>query len=94
MTLGELRTSQATVLTVTQLARLLVDLDGQHVDERTVRRAAEDGQLPCVRVGRRILFPRLQILALLDSPTNSEAGPASPATATTDHASKERRHAQ
>src|SRR6187397_3359912 len=35
------------------------------VDERTVTRALRDGQLPSVRVGRRVLVPRLRLLAVL-----------------------------
>ena len=72
MTLDDLRASHATVLTVTQTARLLTDLDGDHLDERTVRRACEDGQLPCVRVGRRLLIPREPLLALLSTPRYSD----------------------
>lgn len=85
MTLDDVRASTAAVLTVTHVARLLTDLDGEHLDERTVRRACEDGQLPCIRVGRRLLIPRLPLLALLSAgPDMSEAGPVSPATATTE----------
>jgi len=62
-TLDEIRASTATILTITDVAALL------DVDERTVRRACEDGQLPSVRVGRRILIPREQLLAVLDRPS-------------------------
>lgn len=79
MTLDEVRASTATVLTVTQTARLLSDLDGDTPDERTVRRACEDGQLPCIRVGKRILIPREQLLALISAPNNSESAPATDA---------------
>lgn len=76
MTLDDVVNSTAAVLSVTQTAQLLTDLDGDQVDERTVRRACEDGQLPSIRVGKRILIPRLPLLALLgatDSPNHSEA---------------------
>ncbi|HEY3715128.1 MAG TPA: helix-turn-helix domain-containing protein [Jatrophihabitantaceae bacterium] len=71
MTLDELRASTATVLTVTQTASLLRDLEGDTVDERTVRRACEEGQLPCIRVGRRILIIRERLLSMLDTPPPS-----------------------
>ncbi|MFC7488780.1 helix-turn-helix domain-containing protein [Knoellia sp. CPCC 206453] len=62
MTLSELRTSDRAVITVTEAAALL------EVDERTVRRACVDGQLPHVRVGVRILILRQQLVDLLDTP--------------------------
>jgi excisionase family DNA binding protein len=43
-----------------------------NVDERTVTRAIRDGQLPSVRVGRRLLVPRLRLLALLDGSAEGE----------------------
>lgn len=87
MTLDDVRNSTAAVLSVTQTARLLTDLDGDQVDERTVRRAVEDGQLPGIRVGKRILIPRLPLLALLgatDSPNSETASTTDAAIATTD----------
>lgn len=39
------------------------------IDQRTVTRAIEDGQLPSLRVGRRVLVPRLPLLALLEGQT-------------------------
>ena len=36
-----------------------------HLDERTVTRGIQAGDLPSVRVGRRVLVPRLPLLALL-----------------------------
>ena len=67
MTLDELRASTAVFLNVTQVTRLTADLDGVTLDERTVRRACEEGQLPCVRFGRRWLIPREQLLAMLEA---------------------------
>lgn len=58
MTLHELRSSGRAVITVTEAAGVL------EVDERTVRRACHDGQLPSLRVGTRLLIPREQFLAL------------------------------
>jgi excisionase family DNA binding protein len=65
MKIDEVRESDAAVLTVTQVTELLSDLEGRQLDERTVRRACEDGQLPCIHVGRRVLIPREPLLALL-----------------------------
>lgn len=59
MNLDQLRAGDKAAVTVTDVARLL------GVDERTVRRACEDGDLPSIRVGRRVLLPRLPLLALL-----------------------------
>lgn len=59
MTLDELRASTAATVTVTDVAALL------DVDERTVRRACEDDQLPSITVGRRILIIREKLLAML-----------------------------
>lgn len=61
MTLEELRTSTKVALTITDVARTL------EVDERTVRRACTDGQLPCIQVGRRLLVPREKLLLLLSA---------------------------
>lgn len=49
----ELRTSDRIALTPTEVARLL------GVDRRTVSRAIEDGDLPGVRVRRKLFIPRL-----------------------------------
>jgi excisionase family DNA binding protein len=48
----------AVVATVAAVAGVL------DVDERTVRRACEDGQIPSIRVGRRLLIPRDKFVAL------------------------------
>ena len=42
------------------------------LDQRTVRRACEDGQLPALYAGRRILIPRERLLPLLTTPNNSD----------------------
>jgi excisionase family DNA binding protein len=57
--LDELRTSRAAVVTVAQTASVF------GVDVRTVTRAIENGELPVVRLGRRVLVPRLPLLAAL-----------------------------
>jgi excisionase family DNA binding protein len=57
--LDELRISRAAVVTVAQAASVF------GVDVRTVTRAIENGELPAVRLGRRVLIPRLPLLAAL-----------------------------
>jgi excisionase family DNA binding protein len=57
--LEELRISRAAVVTVAQAADVL------GIDVRTVSRAIENGELPALRLGRRILVPRLPLLAAL-----------------------------
>jgi excisionase family DNA binding protein len=57
--LASLRASREAVLTRAETARVL------RVDVRTVSRAIEAGDIPAVKVGRRILVPRERLLALL-----------------------------
>jgi excisionase family DNA binding protein len=57
--LEDLRKSRAAVVTVAQAA----DVFG--VDVRTVTRAIANGELPALRLGRRVLIPRLPLLAAL-----------------------------
>jgi excisionase family DNA binding protein len=57
--LQELRVSRTAVVTVAQAASVL------GVDVRTVSRAIENGDLPALRLGRRVLVPRLPLLAAL-----------------------------
>ncbi len=59
MNLDELRFSRSAVLTVAQAASVF------GVDARTVTRAIENGELPAVRLGRRVLIPRVPLLAAL-----------------------------
>jgi len=61
MTLDELRASPAAVVQVADVAELL------EVDPRTVLRGCEQGQIPSIRVSRRVLIPRLRLLAMLDA---------------------------
>ncbi len=51
--------SRAAVVTVAQAACVL------GVDVRTVSRAIVNGELPALRLGRRVLIPRLPLLAAL-----------------------------
>jgi len=57
--LEDLRTSRDAVVTVAQAAAVF------GVDVRTVTRAIESGELPALRLGRRVLIPRLSLLAAL-----------------------------
>ncbi|SFK74799.1 helix-turn-helix domain-containing protein [Geodermatophilus ruber] len=59
MNLEDLRTSRSAVVTVAQTASIF------GVDVRTVTRAIGNGELPAVRLGRRVLLPRLPLLAVL-----------------------------
>ncbi len=59
--------SSAAFLTVQEVARLL------HLHAKRVQMLARSGQLPTVRVGRRWLFPRAQLLGSLQG-TPSSAG--------------------
>lgn len=59
-TLRWLRESDLVALTRAEVADLL------GVDPRTVTRAIEDGQLPSIRLGRRVLIPRAPLLAKLE----------------------------
>jgi len=59
MDLEELRASRSAVVTVAQAASVF------GVDSRTVIRAIQSGDIPVVRLGRRILIPRVRLLELL-----------------------------
>ena len=59
MNLDEARDSKTAALTVTEVAELL------GIDVRTVSRGCDDGQIPSLRIGRRLLIPRLPLLTLL-----------------------------
>lgn len=45
------------------------------VDERTARRAIEQGQIPAVKVGTKTLIPAPRLAALIDPPDTTPAGP-------------------
>lgn len=46
--------------------------DGEPLDERTVRRAIAEGQIPSVKVGTKTLIPAAPLLALLAVPDPSQ----------------------
>ncbi len=79
------------LLTVAEVAALMPE----GVGEKAVRAAIAAGQLPSQRVGRYVLVPCAalrRLLLLEDTPDSSEAGPASPAPATTTPSPTEARH--
>jgi len=53
------RVGRAAVVTIAQAAAIL------GVDARTVSRAIHNGELPALRLGRRLLIPRVPLLACL-----------------------------
>ena len=59
MDLEELRACRSAVITIADAAAVL------GVDARTVSRAVQSGELPALRVGRRLLIPRLPLLERL-----------------------------
>ena len=73
MNLDDVRASKAAALTVTETAELL------GVDVRTVSRACDEGQIPSLRISRRLLIPRLPLLALLGAAPAVELEPTDPA---------------
>lgn len=68
MNLEDLRASGSAVVTIAQAASVF------GVDVRTVTRAIENGELPVVRLGRRVLIPRLPLLAVLGVAVDDTAG--------------------
>ncbi|MFQ1002609.1 helix-turn-helix domain-containing protein [Modestobacter sp. SSW1-42] len=70
MNLDDLCNSKAAALTVTDVASVL------GVDVRTVSRACDEGQLPSLRISRRLLIPRLPLLALLGASDAETTEPA------------------
>ncbi|MGO2750295.1 MAG: helix-turn-helix domain-containing protein [Pseudoclavibacter sp.] len=60
LTLDELRASKLAVLSRQQVADIL------GVDPRTVSAGVEEGNIPALKIGRRVLIPRDRFLALFD----------------------------
>lgn len=67
MTFADVRKSPAAALTLTEVAQVL------GVDRRTVARAIQDGTVPAVKFGRRVLIPREAFLAMFSTNTNGAA---------------------
>lgn len=79
MNLDDLHTTKDAAWTVTAVAGLL------HLDERTVRHACAEGDLPCLKVGRRLLIPTEPLRALLCPNTpdmSTDPATTGPSTAT------------
>ena len=75
MDLEELRACQSAVITIAEAAAVL------GVDARTVSRAVQSGELPALRVGRRLLIPRLPLLVRLGVVDASSDAPQDSPTA-------------
>ncbi|TRW46359.1 helix-turn-helix domain-containing protein [Georgenia yuyongxinii] len=63
-TLDEAITSTRAILNLGEVAAVL----GAH--RRSVSRGVADGTIPSIRLGRRVLIPRLSFLAMLGASTN------------------------
>lgn len=62
-----LRTCGAAVVTRAAVAEIL------DIDERTLSKALDAGEIPSLRVGRRVLIPRLPLLELLGASQPTDA---------------------
>ena len=71
MNLEDLKASRSAVVTLAQAASVF------GVDVRTVTRAIQNGELPALRLGRRVLIPRLPLLACLGVVTDGHLADAS-----------------
>jgi excisionase family DNA binding protein len=73
MDLEDLRASRSAVVTIAQAADVL------GIDARTVSRAIHNGELPALRLGRRVLIPRLALLARIGATADAaESNPPQP----------------
>ncbi|MDZ7917598.1 MAG: helix-turn-helix domain-containing protein [Rhodococcus sp. (in: high G+C Gram-positive bacteria)] len=57
--LAWLKKSTAAALTRTEVAEVF------GIDKRTVTRGIDDGTIPAIKIGRRVLIPREPLLAML-----------------------------
>jgi excisionase family DNA binding protein len=71
-------TFERPVLTVQEVAEIL------GVSRWLVQQAARTGELPCIRLGRRILFSRARLESLLTGDAAGQSAGTSPATAVSD----------
>ncbi|MDH6283279.1 excisionase family DNA-binding protein [Prescottella agglutinans] len=58
LTIEDIKAMKTVAITKTQAAQAM------GVDPRTATGAVEDGSIPSVRIGRRVLIPRIPFLAL------------------------------
>lgn len=64
-TLSDVKDSTKAALTLKEVAEVL------GLDARTISGAAANGEIPCVRIGRRVLIPRESFIEFLE---NKRAG--------------------
>jgi excisionase family DNA binding protein len=60
-TLEDVKQSKKAALTIHEVATVL------GLNRRTVSSATKNGEIPCVRLGRRVLIPRAAFIALLEN---------------------------
>ncbi|MGH4002015.1 MAG: helix-turn-helix domain-containing protein [Pseudonocardiaceae bacterium] len=65
-TMGDLRDSSRATITRDEASAVL------EIDPRTVTVGIEDGTIPAIRIGRRLVIPRERFLALLEAAPTSE----------------------
>lgn len=63
ITLDEVRASRSAVITRTEAAAAL------GVDPRTITTSIENGSIPSVKLGRRVVIPRERFIRLIDGDT-------------------------
>ncbi|MEO9009897.1 MAG: helix-turn-helix domain-containing protein [Nakamurella sp.] len=63
ITLDEVRASRSAVITRTEAAAAL------GVDPRTITASIENGSIPSVKLGRRVVIPRERFIRLIDGDT-------------------------
>ncbi|HEU0257535.1 MAG TPA: helix-turn-helix domain-containing protein [Microbacteriaceae bacterium] len=68
VTLDELRVSRTAVITRAEAAAAL------GVDPRTITASIENGSIPSVRLGRRVVIPREKFLRLFDAEISPRSG--------------------
>ena len=65
ITLDDVRASRSAVITRAEAAAAL------GVDPRTITTSIENGSIPSVRLGRRVVIPRERFLRLIDGDTTA-----------------------
>ncbi len=66
VTLDDLRASRSAVITRVEAAAALGD------DPRTITTSIDNGSIPSVRLGRRVVIPREKFLRIFDAKTVAE----------------------
>ncbi len=61
LTLADLRRSDVPTITISEVAQAM------RCDPRTVSTGIKEGNIPSIRLGRRVLIPREKFLALFDA---------------------------